>query len=733
MERDRRFLLANAQVEQFPIIYCNDGFCDLVGFSRAELMQKPATCDFLHGPLTSSQATAQIRESLTTCLEKQLEIIYYRKDGTKFLCSQVTAPIKNEEGEISMFIMNFEDITDAPYRDEVVTPCTSPLMFFKRFPQISRQIQRMRPRLHNSIRSVEDYPNNEAGPRAARSKSLRLWLPSLLRRGSEVKDQEGMMLTPDAETVALDTFDPHMHLLELRRQSLVEMDHYTAPPPPSKEADAYKGGPPDTLWRTSSSFKEKGTLSAAVSQPDLYWCRSEPSRRRALTLDLGNAIAANNLSKSLPNASSDSDLSRVRQQRKSPSLSNVISESHSRQKENNSAKLLLKEMHSHKLYMGEKVAQFVYIQTSYLKKKTLRLDKIRKNYGSSRDMGDPDPNWSNMGHSQEYEEDKQDNYKKEVEGTKEPETDNSQQPIRKNRSEVLLAVRDEFVEPIRNRPKSEALVVKNNRVACVSIEIDPATDDDESNRNDNLNLDINKNNEVPDIGMKGPLKRQSNVKEDVAMESNGSVSTGIPSKKRMLQKQPRVEKNSPIDNKLEPALSTDKSDQSSQPLKVVRGRLAAFLSAGHKKPLKSYSCPQDDDYIPRGIKRQCMSLDNDSKPPSVTNGTENPPTIRHRPMCLKSSLKGDSVESPNLNHVNSQQTPLPSPRKPGVKLVIDDIDSASATAKERKSVVYSRKNSLMPQERFACSKLKMNNKLRLRDIEFPLEFRSHKHAGHVMG
>ncbi|GFR30132.1 potassium voltage-gated channel subfamily H member 2 [Trichonephila clavata] len=224
---DRRFLLANAQVEHFPIIYCNDGFCDLVGFSRAELMQRPATCDFLHGPLTSSQATAQIRESLTTCLEKQLEIIYYRKDGTKFLCSQVTAPIKNEEGEISMFIMNFEDITDAPYRDEVITPCTSPLM-------------------------------------SARSKSLRLWLPSLLRRGSEAKDQEGMMLTPDAETVALDTFDPHLHLLELRRQSLVEMDHYAAPPPPCtyKESDAYKGGPPDTLWRTSSSFKEKGTLSA---------------------------------------------------------------------------------------------------------------------------------------------------------------------------------------------------------------------------------------------------------------------------------------------------------------------------------------------------------------------------------------------------------------------------------------------------------------------------------------
>ncbi|XP_035229081.1 uncharacterized protein LOC118201157 [Stegodyphus dumicola] len=168
-----------------------------------------------------------------------------------------------------------------------------------------------------------------------------------------------MMLTPEAETVALDTFDTPFAFLQ--RQSPAELDHVPlALPSTNKEVDLYrgqKGGPPDTLWRTSSSFKEKGTLSAAVSHPDLYWCRSEPSRRRALTFDLGDAIAANNLSKSLPNASSDSDLSRMRHQRKSPSLSNVISESHSRQKENNSAKLLLKEMHSHKLYMGEKVAQ----------------------------------------------------------------------------------------------------------------------------------------------------------------------------------------------------------------------------------------------------------------------------------------------------------------------------------------------------------------------------------------
>ncbi|GIY86379.1 potassium voltage-gated channel subfamily H member 2 [Caerostris darwini] len=122
----RKFLVANAQVENYPIIFCNDGFCEMVGWSRASLMQRSCVCEFLHGPLTSSVAVAQIKECLGSCHEKQLEILYYRKDGTKFLCSQVTAPIRNEDGVICMFIVNFEDITNAPYRDAAVSPLPSP-------------------------------------------------------------------------------------------------------------------------------------------------------------------------------------------------------------------------------------------------------------------------------------------------------------------------------------------------------------------------------------------------------------------------------------------------------------------------------------------------------------------------------------------------------------------------------------------------------------------------------
>jgi len=35
---DRNFIIANAQVDGRPIIFCNDGFCDLCGYTRAEVI-----------------------------------------------------------------------------------------------------------------------------------------------------------------------------------------------------------------------------------------------------------------------------------------------------------------------------------------------------------------------------------------------------------------------------------------------------------------------------------------------------------------------------------------------------------------------------------------------------------------------------------------------------------------------------------------------------------------------
>jgi len=38
--------------------------------------------------------------------------------GTKFLCSVLVAPVRNENSDIILFILNLEDITDAPLKND---------------------------------------------------------------------------------------------------------------------------------------------------------------------------------------------------------------------------------------------------------------------------------------------------------------------------------------------------------------------------------------------------------------------------------------------------------------------------------------------------------------------------------------------------------------------------------------------------------------------------------------
>ncbi|XP_028291102.1 voltage-gated inwardly rectifying potassium channel KCNH7 [Gouania willdenowi] len=110
--QNRKFLIANARVENCAIIYCNDGFCEMTGFSRSDIMQKPCTCDFLHGDLTDLEAISQVAQAVLGSEERRVEITYYRKDGSDFQCNTHIIPVKNEEGMVMMFILNFEYVLD---------------------------------------------------------------------------------------------------------------------------------------------------------------------------------------------------------------------------------------------------------------------------------------------------------------------------------------------------------------------------------------------------------------------------------------------------------------------------------------------------------------------------------------------------------------------------------------------------------------------------------------------
>ncbi|XP_053087525.1 potassium voltage-gated channel subfamily H member 8 [Pangasianodon hypophthalmus] len=107
------FILANAQVAKgFPIVYCSDGFCELTGFARTEVMQQSCACRFLYGLESSEHAILRVDSALEERSELKEEIMFYKKNGCVFWCLLDIVPIKNEKGDVVLFLASFKDITD---------------------------------------------------------------------------------------------------------------------------------------------------------------------------------------------------------------------------------------------------------------------------------------------------------------------------------------------------------------------------------------------------------------------------------------------------------------------------------------------------------------------------------------------------------------------------------------------------------------------------------------------
>ncbi|XP_061567176.1 potassium voltage-gated channel subfamily H member 4a [Cololabis saira] len=108
------FLLGNALGHYgYPIVYCSDGFCELTGFVRTEVMQKNCACRFLHGAETSRTVMHEVQKALEGQQEYQGDVCFYRKDGNHFWCLLDIVPIKNEKGEVVLFLLSFKDVSES--------------------------------------------------------------------------------------------------------------------------------------------------------------------------------------------------------------------------------------------------------------------------------------------------------------------------------------------------------------------------------------------------------------------------------------------------------------------------------------------------------------------------------------------------------------------------------------------------------------------------------------------
>ncbi|XP_061568607.1 potassium voltage-gated channel subfamily H member 6a isoform X2 [Cololabis saira] len=288
-EQNRKFLIANAQMKNCGIIYCNEGFCQMFGFTRAEIMQQPCTCQFLVGPGTMKSALAQLAQALLGCEERKVEILYYSKEGTCLPCRVDIVPVKNEEGLVVMYILDYQELID---------------------PSLKKSGLRQR------VTQGWLYCQN---------RRLKMRMPALrsMRRPSLSKDQfEGVVvdyLQPNSEEVPLKEFriPSKESCMQSETEALIEQDLDLDPPSPAAQSSTQRRSVLTDLLDPGIAFT-RGSLSRSCSRDSVR------SLRRASSLDdiegmraegnsrPGDPRSNTNLKSGVLNSTSDSDLMRHR-------------------------------------------------------------------------------------------------------------------------------------------------------------------------------------------------------------------------------------------------------------------------------------------------------------------------------------------------------------------------------------------------------------------------------------
>lgn len=118
-DADVSITLADPSQDDQPLVYVNDAFEEVTGYSRDDALGR--NCRFLQGEDTDPAKVTTLRKAINNEEQVTVDLRNYRKDGTEFWNRLSIKPIYDDSGQLVRYLGTQQDITTRKQRTKELT------------------------------------------------------------------------------------------------------------------------------------------------------------------------------------------------------------------------------------------------------------------------------------------------------------------------------------------------------------------------------------------------------------------------------------------------------------------------------------------------------------------------------------------------------------------------------------------------------------------------------------
>jgi PAS domain S-box-containing protein len=147
---DEGVVISDCSQPDMPIIYVNNAFTRMTGYSYDEVVGK--NCRFLQGLDTDHAAKNEIKKAIADQRSCKVEILNYHKDGNSFWNQLSITPVRDEHGQTTHFIGIQSDVTRRRQAEDALRAANAQL---KRDLQTAARVQQAQ--LPNDLPTADGF------------------------------------------------------------------------------------------------------------------------------------------------------------------------------------------------------------------------------------------------------------------------------------------------------------------------------------------------------------------------------------------------------------------------------------------------------------------------------------------------------------------------------------------------------------------------------------------------